>query len=64
MLRTLALVEGHRVLEIGTGTGYNTARLCARVGEDQVVTVDIDPVLVAQAQASLERSTTGCWWHR
>ncbi len=49
MLRLLDLRNQQRVLEIGTGTGYNTALLCHRVGDKAVASVDIDPVLVAEA---------------
>jgi protein-L-isoaspartate(D-aspartate) O-methyltransferase len=54
MLDQLGLRPGHRVLEIGTGSGYNAAVMSAVVGPDgEVVTIDIDPELVARAQASL-----------
>jgi protein-L-isoaspartate(D-aspartate) O-methyltransferase len=54
MLDQLGLRRGHRVLEIGTGSGYNAAVMSAVVGPDgEVVTVDIDPELVARARASL-----------
>lgn len=56
MLEMLALLEvrpDHRVLEAGAGTGYNAAWLCHRLGGDRVTTVDIDPVLVAQASKNL-----------
>jgi protein-L-isoaspartate(D-aspartate) O-methyltransferase len=49
MLEILDVDDGHRVLEIGTGTGYNTGLLCHRVGDAQVVSIDIDPKLVADA---------------
>jgi SAM-dependent methyltransferase len=45
--------NGQRVLEIGTGTGYNAALLSHRCGAGQVSTVDIDPALVAQARERL-----------
>ncbi|WP_020388989.1 methyltransferase domain-containing protein [Kribbella catacumbae] len=54
MLQALELVGDERVLEIGTGTGYNAALLSERLGPDQVVSVDIDPDLVAQARERLE----------
>jgi protein-L-isoaspartate(D-aspartate) O-methyltransferase len=53
MLRRLDARPGHRVLEVGTGTGYNTALLCALVGEDNVTSVEIDPQLARGARASL-----------
>jgi protein-L-isoaspartate(D-aspartate) O-methyltransferase len=54
MLDQLGLRPGHRVLEIGTGSGYNAAVMSAVVGPaGEVVTMDIDPELVARAQASL-----------
>lgn len=45
MLDRLAIEDGQRVLEIGTGTGYNTALLCHRLDSDNVTTIDIDPAL-------------------
>ena len=55
MLDQLGLQRGHRVLEIGTGSGYNAAVMSAVVGPDgEVVTIDIDPELVARARASLQ----------
>ena len=54
MLEQLRLQPGHRVLEIGTGTGYNAAVMAHIVGpRGAVVTVDIDADLIARAQASL-----------
>jgi protein-L-isoaspartate O-methyltransferase len=53
MLASLDMQDHHRVLEIGTGTGYNTALLAARLGDHAVVTVEIDATLAQQARANL-----------
>jgi protein-L-isoaspartate O-methyltransferase len=53
MLHQLDVQAGQRVLEIGTGTGYNAALLSEVLGEQAVTTMDIDPDLCRQAQAAL-----------
>jgi protein-L-isoaspartate(D-aspartate) O-methyltransferase len=54
MLEQLCLRAGDRVLEIGTGSGYNAAVMAEVVGSaGQVVSIDIDPELVARARSSL-----------
>ncbi|MGH3565017.1 MAG: methyltransferase domain-containing protein [Pseudonocardia sp.] len=53
MLEALDLQPGHRVLEIGTGTGYNAALLCHRVGAQNVVSVELDPGLADAARQAL-----------
>ncbi|EHY87266.1 methyltransferase domain-containing protein [Saccharomonospora azurea] len=53
MLERLDVHPGHRVLEIGTGTGYNAALLCHELGDHSVTSIDIDPSLVEQARTRL-----------
>lgn len=53
MLDRLDTRPGHRVLEVGTGTGYNTALLCHRLGEGNVYSVDIHPGLIETAREHL-----------
>lgn len=54
MLEQLDVRQGHRVLEIGTGSGYNAALLAHLVGQGgTVVSVDIDADLVENARARL-----------
>jgi protein-L-isoaspartate(D-aspartate) O-methyltransferase len=54
MLEQLGLEPGHKVLEIGTGTGYNAALIAHIIGEaGHVVTVDIDESLVGAARRHL-----------
>lgn len=57
MLEALDVQPGQRVLEIGTGTGYNAALLAFLVGEHgQVVTVDIDEELIRRARERLGKA--------
>lgn len=53
MLAALDVHEGHRVLEIGTGTGYHAALLAARLGDDAVSTMEIDTTVAQRAHANL-----------
>jgi protein-L-isoaspartate(D-aspartate) O-methyltransferase len=54
MLEQLDLRPGHRVLEVGAGTGYNAALMAELVGpEGTVVALDIDDDLVADAARNL-----------
>jgi protein-L-isoaspartate(D-aspartate) O-methyltransferase len=55
MLEALDLRAGQRVLEIGTGTGYNAALLCHLVGAENVVSVELDPGLAGSARDALSR---------
>ncbi|MGW6454570.1 methyltransferase domain-containing protein [Streptomyces sp. NPDC055078] len=49
MLDLLDVADGQRVLEAGTGTGYNAAWLAHRLGPDLVTSVEVDRALVDQA---------------
>ncbi|MET9483275.1 methyltransferase domain-containing protein [Streptomyces sp. NPDC006638] len=53
MLDSLLLEPGHRVLELGTGTGRNAALLAWRAGAELVTTVEVDPGLAVRARERL-----------
>jgi protein-L-isoaspartate(D-aspartate) O-methyltransferase len=59
MLRTLLLAgldnpaAPRRVLELGTGTGFNAALLCALLGDRAVTTIELDAALATQGERNL-----------
>ncbi|MFD5032492.1 hypothetical protein ACFWM0_19050 [Streptomyces sp. NPDC058405] len=57
MLRTLALDDGMRVLDVGTGTGETAGALFHRCGPGRVTTIEVDRSVSEQAH---ERLTTDC----
>ncbi|WP_283132820.1 methyltransferase, FxLD system [Rhizohabitans arisaemae] len=57
MLEQLDVREGHRVLEIGTGTGYNAALLTRLVGPSGAVTsIEYDKDVADSARGALSRT--------
>jgi protein-L-isoaspartate(D-aspartate) O-methyltransferase len=54
MLEELRISPGHRVWEIGTGTGWNAALLSALTGaKGRVTSIELDPELATQARRSI-----------
>jgi protein-L-isoaspartate O-methyltransferase len=56
MLRESLINDGMKVLEIGTGTGWNAALLAARLGDDNVYTVEVDPDITEAARVNLAKN--------
>lgn len=56
MLEALDIQDGQRVLEVGTGTGYNAALLCHRLGDEQVTSVEYDPAVAEHARRALDEA--------
>lgn len=61
MLELADVREGAKVLEVGTGTGYSTAILCHRLGDEAVYSVEYDEHLAATAAQRL--TAAGCSPH-
>lgn len=53
MLAALDVHDGHRILEIGTGTGDNAALLAHRLGDSNITTIEVDPALSRRARQAL-----------
>jgi protein-L-isoaspartate(D-aspartate) O-methyltransferase len=57
MLEQLDVGDGHRILEIGTGTGYNAALLAQLAGRSgAVTTIEYDEVVAGCAREALDRA--------
>lgn len=56
MLGHLDPQPGERILEIGTGTGWTAALLSHQLGDDRVVSVEVDPVVADTARGNLTRA--------
>ncbi|WP_067793699.1 methyltransferase domain-containing protein [Actinomadura formosensis] len=54
LIEAMELEPGMRVLEIGTGTGYNAAVLARITGAGNVISVEIDPVAASSAREALK----------
>ncbi|MFI2431232.1 methyltransferase domain-containing protein [Streptomyces sp. NPDC018693] len=53
MLHLLDAKPGHKVLDVGTGSGYSAALMGRRIGDAHVTSVDVDSYLVEAARARL-----------
>lgn len=53
MLEALDIRDDHQVLEVGTGTGYNAALLCHRLGDQRVTSIEYDAGVACKARQAL-----------
>ncbi|UXY29468.1 methyltransferase domain-containing protein [Streptomyces sp. HUAS TT20] len=53
MAHRLDVKPGHKVLDVGTGSGYSAALFSRRFGDENVTSVDVDPYLVEAARTRL-----------
>ncbi|MEU2872925.1 methyltransferase domain-containing protein [Streptomyces olivoreticuli] len=53
-LATLDVYDHHRVMEIGTGTGWTASLLSHRVGDQNVVSIEVDEQAAAQAGQNIK----------
>jgi protein-L-isoaspartate(D-aspartate) O-methyltransferase len=58
MTEALGLEEGHHVLEIGAGSGYQSAMIARLVGSGDVVSVEVLPELVSEVKGMFLRLRT------
>ncbi|GGS23662.1 hypothetical protein GCM10010252_73660 [Streptomyces aureoverticillatus] len=59
MLQALDLLDGHKVLEIGTGSGWTAALLSARLGSQCVTSVEVDEAVAARAAEAIAQAGYG-----
>ncbi|MER7769969.1 ATP-grasp peptide maturase system methyltransferase [Kitasatospora sp. NPDC096140] len=53
MWQRLGADAGHRVLEVGTGTGYSTALGAHRLGDRNITSIEYDPLVATRAASAL-----------
>ncbi len=53
MLEGLDVEDGHTVGEVATGTGYNSGLICHRVGDGNLITIEVDATLSRLAETRL-----------
>ncbi|MFI6847122.1 ATP-grasp peptide maturase system methyltransferase [Kitasatospora sp. NPDC050467] len=56
MWQQLGAADGHRVLEVGTGTGYSTALGAHRLGDANLTSIEYDPMVAAAAAVALKEA--------
>lgn len=62
MLGDLGVEDGTRALEIGTGTGWNSALLAHRLGVENVVSIEFDAEIAKEHARTTARQGCPRWW--
>lgn len=60
-VKTLGISQGMMVIDLGCGNGYFTSAIARRVGSGRVIGLDLDPVMLEQAQVACE-GMDNCDW--
>ncbi|MDZ7854086.1 MAG: class I SAM-dependent methyltransferase [Halomonas sp.] len=60
-IKALRIEQGMKVVDLGCGDGYFTAAIARQVGAGRVIGLDLDPVMLEQAQAACE-GMSNCSW--
>lgn len=61
VVRALRIETGMTVVDLGCGDGYFTAAIARQVGPGRVIGLDLDPVMLEQAQAAC-KGMANCDW--
>lgn len=61
VVSALRMERGMKVIDLGCGDGYFTAAIARHVGPGRVLGLDLDPVMLEQAQAACA-GMTNCDW--
>ncbi|HEY9817622.1 MAG TPA: methyltransferase domain-containing protein [Candidatus Obscuribacterales bacterium] len=61
VIKALRIEPGMKVVDLGCGDGYFTAAIARQVGAGRVIGLDLDPVMLEQAQAACE-GMLNCSW--
>ena len=61
VVKAIGIGAGMRVLDLGCGDGYFTAAIARRVGAGRAIGLDLDPAMLAQAQAACA-DLANCDW--
>ncbi len=61
VIKALRIGQGMKVVDLGCGDGYFTAAIARQVGAGRVIGLDLDPVMLEQAQAAC-KGMTNCSW--